>query len=103
MHTLENPRFAHELFNMGHIVATPGAIDAFSPLALAIMIAAHGSGCFGDLDAEDTARNRHAVASGEGRIISVYKNLTTAKGAATLWIITESDRSVTTCLLPDEY
>ena len=55
---------------------------------------------------EDWKANFDAMISGE-RILSAYP-IDPAKpcegfGANTLWIITESDRSATTFLLPDEY
>jgi hypothetical protein len=64
------------------------------------------SGDWGCVDAEDRKTNFDAMFSGE-RILSAYP-IDPAKpcegfGANTLWIITESDRSATTFLLPGEY
>lgn len=42
--------------------------------------------------------NDEAIAHGE-RILSAYRTSTNER----IWIVTESDRSVTTLLLPDEY
>ena len=58
----------------------------------------HARGDWGDLSEEDKQENELAVEQGF-RILSAYH---TSKGCK-LWVITESDRSVTTILLPDEY
>jgi hypothetical protein len=87
------------LFALGAIVATPGAlelmeqgnIDAFQ------LLHRHVTGDWGDLDEEDKKENDLSVQKGY-RILSAY-----GKGERKLWIITESDRSVTTILRPDEY
>jgi hypothetical protein len=87
------------LFALGAIVATPGAlelmeqgnIDAFQ------LLHRHVTGDWGDLDAEDKQENDLSVQKGY-RILSAY-----GRGGKRLWIITESDRSVTTILRPDEY
>ena len=89
------PRFA-----LGRLVATPGAIEALqragqSPWEL---IARHVKGDWGELDEHDRQANEEAVKTG-ARILSAY---TLATGVR-LWVITEADRSLTTCLLPDEY
>jgi len=55
---------------------------------------------------QDAASNERAVKDG-GRILSSYAmdpvKPSEGFGENTLWIITESDRSVTTFLLPSEY
>jgi len=50
-----------------------------------------------DVDEFDKQQNDHAVKDGS-RILSAYQT-----PAGKLWLITESDRSATTFLLPDEY
>jgi hypothetical protein len=56
----------------------------------------HISGDWGDVGKEDWDENEWSLVNGE-RLFSVYK------GDDTIWIITESDRSSTTILFPDEY
>jgi len=58
----------------------------------------HGNGDWGDLCDEDREANEDALQNG-GRLFSVYHD---CKGVK-FWIITESDRSATTVLLPDDY
>jgi len=80
-------------FPMGQFVATPGV------LALGVdiqpLLTRHASGDWGDLCAEDLATNEQALIDGGG-LMSSYD---TPKGA--VWVITESDRSVTRVLLAD--
>jgi hypothetical protein len=88
------------LFPLGQIVATPGALAAFteaeeSPLRY---LARHGTGDWGELDAEDWTANDRALRTAE-RLLSAY----ILRSGERLWIVTEADRSVTTLLLPSEY
>jgi hypothetical protein len=87
---------------LGQLVATRGAIEAFNDEEgedfLARCIARHQSGDWGDVCDEDKAANDTALANGE-RLLSSYST----PGGVKLWIITEWDRSLTTCLLPSEY
>lgn len=90
-----------ELFDLGRVVGTPGAVVALiendvDPTEIAMR---HAMGFWGDLDPEDRAANERALDHG-GRIFSAY---TLASTQARLWVITEADRSVTTFLLPEEY
>ena len=57
----------------------------------------HLTGDWGDVDEFDKQQNDLAVKDGS-RILSAYQT-----PAGKLWLITESDRSATTFLLPDEY
>ena len=84
---------------LGHVVATPDALDIVRTHGLDVvgLLHRHRSGDWGDLSEYDARTNDHAVASG-GRVLSAYD---TAGGR--LWIITEADRSATTVLLPSEY
>ena len=87
-------------FDLGQVVATPGALDALaqhqiSPLTL---ISRHVSGDFGDIDQEDWQTNLAALRYGQ-RIVSAY----TLAPDVVIWIITEADRSASTLLLPSEY
>ncbi len=88
------------LFKLGKIVATPGALNALgrSSQCPGEFLAKHVGGDWGELDAFDTEANRTAVRDG-GRILSSY----TTRQGETVWIITESDRSSTCLLLPEDY
>jgi len=93
----------HARFPLGHIVATPGAMDVLGgadgdPRLAIMLLARHAAGDCGDMDDEDKETNEEAIRVGN-RIMSVYRLI----GGATVWIMTEADRSVTTILLPDEY
>jgi len=87
-------------FPLGEIVATRGALAAMdaagqSPLEF---LCRHIRNDWGEVCADDWKLNDESLESGD-RILSTYR---TNKGER-LWIITESDRSSTTYLLPDEY
>ena len=88
------------LFSLGQVVGTPGAIQALEqagqdPLAL---LTRHISGDWGELDKEDKSENDFSVKHNL-RILSAY----TLETGVKIWVITESDRSATTFLLPSEY
>ena len=86
-------------FLLGKIVATPGALEALAKVnCLPItLLNRHHRGDWGDVDKSDWDENTNALSSGR-RIFSAYviKNIK-------FWVITESDRSATTILLPEEY
>ena len=87
-------------FDLGQVVATPGALDALaqhqiSPLTL---ISRHVSGDFGDVDRDDWQTNLAALRYGN-RIVSAY----TIAPDTVIWAITTGDRSTTTLLMPSEY
>jgi hypothetical protein len=88
------------LFPPGKIVATLGRWlpwkerSSRPPVFWPVM----QSGDWGELDQSDVAENEHSMAHGF-RLLSSYRTDAGEK----LWIITESDRSATTLLLPDEY
>ena len=88
------------LFDLGQMVATPGALRALEeaeqhPIEF---LARHVTGDWGDLCDEDKAENELSVDQGF-RILSSYELQTGDK----VWVITEADRSATTILLPEEY
>jgi hypothetical protein len=87
-------------FNMGQIVATPGALRELerSGESPAKFLSRHIAGDWGEVDAGDWQLNDRAVTE-ETRILSAYR---TSRGEK-LWIITEADRSSTCLLLPEEY
>jgi hypothetical protein len=88
------------LFELGQIVATPGALDALQEAGQqpAEFISRHVVGDWGDLSEEDRNENQYSLGKGL-RLLSCYH---TAVGSK-IWIITEANRSATTILLPEEY
>ena len=90
-----------QLFPMGQIVATPGALAAIIDDAQQLpqeFLQRHSQGDWGEVCEEDSKENNFSVIQGF-RILSAY----TLNNGTKIWIITESDRSVTTILLPEEY
>jgi len=88
------------LFDLGQLVATPGALAALEKAGQNAMdfLSRHVMGDWRELCEEDRKENRFSLETGF-RLLSSYKTNAGDK----LWIITESDRSVTTLLLPEEY
>ena len=91
------------LFRTGQVVATPGALQTLELAGVNPMdlLARHVFGDFGDLCDEDNEANQRAVALG-GRILSSYQ-VGPGPTKATIWRITEADRSSTCALRPSEY
>jgi len=89
-----------ELFPLGQIVATPGALAALERAKQppTCFLARHAIGDWGELDPPDVAENKYSLIHGF-RLLSSYQTDDGEK----LWIITEADRSATTLLLPEEY
>jgi hypothetical protein len=87
------------LFNLGQLVATPGALMALEKSARSPMdfLSRHVTGDWGDLPKEDREENDLSLKNGF-LLLSSYHTT-----AGKIWIITEADRSVTTLLLPEEY
>jgi hypothetical protein len=87
-------------FDLGRLVATAGALAALERTGQSAMefLSRHVRGDWGELPVEDKTENRFSLERGF-RLLSSYR--TAAND--TLWVITESDRSVTTILLPEEY
>lgn len=87
-------------FSLGHVVATPGALDALKAAGDEFLtyLGRHHRGDWGDLCEEDKALNDEGLKGG-GRLFSAYLLSDETK----IWIITEWDRSATTLLLPSEY
>jgi hypothetical protein len=88
------------LFHLGQVVATPGCLDELSKnnQSPSELLSRHVRGDWGSLCPEDTQANQDAVEQGD-RLLSVYK----LNDDSTVRVITEWDRSATTCLLPSEY
>jgi hypothetical protein len=85
---------------VGKCVVTPGAIQALEKTGESptTFLGRHASGDWGELPDEDHQPNESARIDGE-RVFSAHTLLDGTK----IWVITVSDRSLTTILLPDEY
>ena len=86
------------LFHLGRICATPNALAALCQSEIFTSLQRHQAGDWGDVDDHDRQANDAALQDGS-RLFSVYHSANQVK----FWIITESDRSVTTVLLPSDY
>lgn len=88
------------LFDLGQLVATPGALAAFEKSGQSPMnfVSRHVTGDWGEIPEEDRKENQFSLEQGF-RLLSSYR--TAANDV--VWVITESSRSHTTLLLPDEY
>ena len=84
---------------LGHVVATPAALDLVREHGLDVvaLLHRHRSGDWGDVSRHDARANDRSARNGT-RVLSAYD---TAGGR--LWIITEADRSATTVLRPSDY
>lgn len=90
------------LFQLGQVVCTRAVNDALVDNAsfaefVTGCLKRHASGDWGDLGDEDQKENNYALGK-YLRLFSAY-NYRDKK----IWIITESDRSATTILFPNEY
>jgi hypothetical protein len=84
------------LFQLGSLVATPGALAAFTeagetPL---LYIARHARGDWGELDEEDLKENQFSLENGF-RLLNAYRLNDSTK----FWVVTEADRSATTIFI----
>jgi hypothetical protein len=88
------------LFDLGQLVATPGALAALEKTGQNAMefLSRHVTGDWGELPKEDQDQNQLSLEQGF-RLLSSYRTSSGDK----IWVITEADRSHTTLLLPDEY
>ena len=87
-----NPRF-----NPGRLMITRNAKNALPRREVDAAINRHLGGDWGDVCQSDWQRNEQALRDGD-RLLSVYQTQAGEK----FWIITESDRSTTTVLLPSD-
>ncbi len=99
------------LFPLGRVVATRAvsvAMQSAPEFATFVVesLARHNEGDWGDLDLSDTTANDLALIHRD-RLMSVYEIPAHAAledmPNASLWIISEGDRSATTVLWPSEY
>ncbi len=91
---------ANAKFSLGHVVITPGALEAFHTAGDRIVpfLLRHVSGDWGELDEHDRKENEFSLRKGF-RLLSAYR----LSDGTKFWVITEADRSATTFLLPEEY
>jgi hypothetical protein len=87
-------------FDLGQIVATPGALAVLRKAGQqpGEFLTRHVNREWGDLSDVDRKENDYSLEHGF-RLLSSYRTNVGDR----LWIITESDRTVTTILLPEEY
>jgi hypothetical protein len=87
-------------FPLGMVVATPGALAELARTAepASKFLNRHSKGDWGTVCPEDWKTNDDALLHG-ARLVSAYK----LNDGTVIWVITESDRSVTRILLPQEY
>lgn len=88
-------------FPLGQIVATPAALAALTVHGCSVhtLLRRHVSGDWGEaLHPDDARLNDQALIDG-GRILSSYQ----ITPGIVLWVLTESDRSSSTLLMPDDY
>lgn len=88
-----NPRF-----HPGQLMITRNAKDVLPHVEVNAAINRHLQGDWGDVCQSDWQLNEDALKQGD-RLLSVYHTQDGEK----FWIITESDRSATTVLLPSDY
>jgi hypothetical protein len=84
-------------FPLGQLVITRAAVSRLTPEEIAEGMVRHAGGDWGAISPADVAENELALREGF-RLLSAY-----GRGDRRFWIITESDRSATTVLLPDDY
>src|SRR3954452_5079099 len=85
-------------FPLGHIVATPNALQTLAHEDIAKALGRHAACDWGDCCSEDWKENEFSLKQGF-RLFSVYH----AADGKKFWVITEADRSVTTVLMPEDY
>ena len=85
-------------FRLGRLLATPGVLAQVPNDEMLAALSRHVSGDWGDVDEHDRSENELSLKEGF-RLLSVYHTRSRVK----FWIISEADRSATTCLLPEEY
>ena len=83
---------------LGQLLITPAAREALSPVEVNAALNRHALGDWGDVTGDDGVANDEALKN-EGRLFSAYHGSDGLK----FWVITESDRSATTVMLPEDY
>lgn len=89
------------LFQLGQLVATPGAIQLMQDTNTTSwsLFSRHMNGDWGCVCKDDAKANNDSIKDGL-RILSVYK---LGPYQTKVYVITEADRSSTCILLPSEY
>lgn len=90
---------ARQRFDLGTTLITPAAREhlAAAGVAEGALVARHATGDWGELCREDWLENERSIVRG-WRILSSYPIADDV-----VWIITESDRSLTTIFMRSEY
>ena len=98
--SFRQPITKQPLFDLGQLVATPGALTALEKAGQNAMefLSRHVTGDWGDIPEEDCKENQYSLEHGF-RLLSSYRT----NADQVVWVITEGSRSHTTLLLPDEY
>ena len=91
-------RLPNAKFPTGLLHITPNALRQIGLEDSTNALRRHVNGDWGDVNAHDRKANEDALREGT-RIFSVYRTESGIK----FWVITETDRSVTTILLPEDY
>ena len=88
------------MFQLGQLVATPGALAALEKAGQSPMdfFSRHVTGDWGELSEDDHKENQLSLEKGF-RLLSSFRT----NAGDRLWVITESSRSHSTILLPEEY
>ena len=85
-------------FPLGRIVMTANAVEKLSLNAIATGLLRHTRGDWGDVSEEDRRLNDSSLLHGL-QLHSAYRD----RRGTVFWVITESDRSSTTVLMPADY
>ncbi|WP_070106342.1 hypothetical protein [Burkholderia plantarii] len=87
-------------FKLGRIFTTPAALAACATAQVSMfdLLLRHVRGDWGDLSEPDRLQNEQALEAGLA-LLSSYA----LPDRATIWVITEWDRSITTLLTPSDY
>jgi len=85
-------------FPFGKTIITRNARARLQADDVCQAFARHARGDWGELNPENRAENDRSLEEGDS-LLSVY----TDRNGVKSWILTEADRSVSTCLLPEDY
>ena len=85
-------------FQLGEIMATRAAMDAVPSDEILCALLRHQSGDWGEIPERFRAANNQGIAE-SARLLSAYKT----DSVPQFFVLTESDRSKTTVLLPDDF
>ncbi len=85
-------------FLLGRVLITPSVLKLVPADIISSWLNRHKNGDWGIVSASDWEANNNDINRGN-KLLSAYKNPEGIK----VWIITQSDRSNTVILLPEEY